>query len=220
MSEHQIFRPTIVTELVEFYGDLLYAYEHYPSIKDHLEAIALKHFEGLQQKVNCVFVEMNNYNPTFIGQSVDELKVKPYSLLDSKNTIGYEFGFKGWQEVSLLEKQYSIAFEQAVNHLLSGDLDSLQRLISEDVSLITQRSCYGHRATLLHYCGNNGVEFWRQQVPLNLKDIIHFLIENGADKNAKMSVYGGEFDTLSLLTTSAHPVNAGILDELVEAFDG
>ena len=88
--------------------------------------------------------------------------------------------------------------------MLSGDLDSLRRLISEDASLITQRSCYGHRATLLHYCGNNGVEFWRQQVPLNLKDIIHFLIENGADKNATMSVYGGEFDTLSLLTTSAH----------------
>ena len=70
------------------------------------------------------------------------------------------------------------------------------------------------------YCGNNGVEFWRQQVPLNLKTIILFLLENGANKNATMSVYGGEFDTLSLLTTSAHPINAGILDELVEALNG
>ena len=220
MSSHPVFRPTIVSELVEFYGGILYAYEQYPNIKDHLEAIALKHFEGVQQKVNCVFVEMNNYNPTFIGRSIEELKANSYSLLNSKNTIAYEYGFKGWQEVSLLEKQYSIVFEQAVNHLLAGDLDNLSQLVNKDVSLITQRSRYGHGATLLHYCGNNGVEFWRQQVPLNLKTIILFLLENGANKNATMSVYGGEFDTLSLLTTSAHPINAGILDELVEALNG
>ncbi len=215
MLFQSIFRPNIVLELTEFYGDLLHAYDLYPSIKDHLEAIAIKHYDGVMQKVDCVFVEMNNYNPRFIGHSVDKLKANSYSLLDSKHTIGHEYGFNGWQEVAQLEREYSIVFEHAVNHLLSGNLKSLRKLIHDKPSLVTQRSAYGHRATLLHYCGSNGVEFWRQQVPMNLRDIIQFLLESGADKKATMSVYGGEFDTLSLLTTSAHPANAGIVDEVV-----
>ena len=76
------------------------------------------------------------------------------------------------------------------------------------------RSQYGHRASLLNYAGSNGVEFWRQQVPLNLAEIVIYLLEAGADKNATMKVYGGEFNTFELLTTSIHPLRARIMEEM------
>ncbi len=214
-----IYVPTVVKKIKEFYGDLLWAYDDYPFIRDHLEAIALQHFQGVQAKEDCVFIEMNNYNPKFIGQSVAQLKLQEFSEEDSKHTIAYEYGFKGWDELKEINLSYHIDFERTINHLLSGDYSSVEKAILKDNSLLSSRSKYGHRATLLHYCGNNGVEFWRQQVPRNLASIIQLLLSNGVDKSATMSVYGGEFDTLSLLTTSAHPEAAGMMDELVKVFE-
>jgi len=62
------------------------------------------------------------------------------------------------------------------------------------------------------------VAFWRQQVPLNLVAITEFLLEAGADRRATMKVYGGAFDTYSLLVTSVHPLAAGILEEMKVVF--
>lgn len=67
---------------------------------------------------------------------------------------------------------------------------------------------------LLHYVASNGVELWRQNVPRNLPAICEMLLLKGANASAKMSVYGGYYDTLSLLLTSAHPKAAGLMDEL------
>jgi hypothetical protein len=211
-----VYVPNVVKRIKEFYGDLLWSYNTYPVIKNHLEAIALKHYEGILAKEDCVFIEMNNYNPDFIGKSVEQLKLQEFSEEDSKNTIAYEYGFKGWDELLAFDIKYEIEFETTINHLLCGDYESVEKAILKDNSLLSSRSNYGHRATLLHYCGNNGVEFWRQQVPRNLADLIQMLLDNGANKSAPMSVYGGEFDTLSLLSTSAHPEAAGMMEQLIE----
>ena len=88
--------------------------------------------------------------------------------------------------------------------------------MEENPDLIFQKSKFGHQATLLHYVASNGVEFWRQIVPHNLPEMISYLIEKGADKNAKMKVYGGEFSVLPLLESSAHPYAAGIADQMIE----
>lgn len=213
-----VYVPSVVKNIQDFYGELLWDYDTYPIIKDHLEAIALKHFQGVQAKEDCIFIEMNNYNPDCIGKSVEQLKALDFTAVDSKNTIAYEYGFKGWGELKELDIRYDIEFERAINHVLSGDSVSVENAILKDNTLLSSRSKYGHRATLLHYCGNNGVEFWRQQVPKNLASMIQLLIDSGADKSATMSVYGGEFDALALLTTSAHPHAAGMMEELVEVF--
>ncbi len=80
-------------------------------------------------------------------------------------------------------------------------------------------SPYGHRATLLLYTSNNGIELWRQQVPMNLPRIIQLLLSKGADRKALMNVYNDQFTTHNLLATSAHIQNLGLLDQLNRIFD-
>ena len=45
------------------------------------------------------------------------------------------------------------------------------------------------------------------------------LLSLGADHTATMPVYGGHFTMIDLLKTSAHPRQAGFLDEIVSAYD-
>ncbi len=68
-------------------------------------------------------------------------------------------------------------FEETVDALLSGDFKKFQEHIARQPSLARQHSRYGHGATLLHYAVSNGVELWRQQVPLNLPEMVRYLLE-------------------------------------------
>jgi hypothetical protein len=102
---------------------------------------------------------------------------------------------------SVGEGPSDVAFECAVNTMLSGGLDSLKEQIGQRPDPLHARSRYGHNATLLHYAGTNGVESYRQVVPLNVSDIIDFLIASGADHECVANIYGGS--TLRALVDSS-----------------
>ncbi len=211
----KIYRPPIVQELEAHYGELLFRIDQFPSIKAHLSALAHRMWEGLQAHQTSIFKEINNYHAALLGKSKEELIALKLSFEDCKTAIANEYGFDNWIEVEGLgELAYHFSFEQAVNHLLAGNLEALKKQIEQEPALVNCRSQYGHGATLLHYTASNGVEFWRQKVPLNLPAIVAYLIEAGADKRAQMKVYGGTFEPLPLLLSSAHPQEAGIVDEL------
>lgn len=210
----KIHIPSIVQQLQDFYGDLLYDLTNFPSILTHLTALAQRMYEGVQQQYPTIFTEISNYHKDYLGKK-DQINPLNFNLKDCQQTIANEYGFSNWQAVDQLgELQYDFQFEKAVNILLAGDLPALQELITQYPYLLSAESPYGHQATLLHYVGSNGVEFWRQQVPLNLPEITSYLLTAGADKNATMKVYGGDFDTYALLVSSAHPLAAGILEEM------
>ena len=100
--------------------------------------------------------------------------------------------------------------------LLSGDVEKLRGLLSSDPSLIHRRSSFGHRSTLLHYVGSNGVETYRQKVPMNLAEITRLLVNAGADLNATANMYGGGSTALGLLVTSDHPAKAGVTGDVLK----
>ena len=156
--------------------------------------------------------QINNWHPSFISQSLDVIFKAGFRLADARLSIAKDCGFYNWEAV---EKQgnipFNLAFEKAVDTLLAGDLASLKTQIKEQPDLLQLRSTYGHQATLLHYAGSNGVEMWRQQTPYNLPAIVQFLLDAGADKNAKMNIYGGYFTTWDMVATSAHPQAAGVV---------
>jgi len=210
-----IYKPHVVIELELFYGDLLFAFDTYPKVVDHLAALAERLYEGIQIKHDPLYVELNNYHKGFIGKSVEELKSMNISLGDCYDVIAQEHSFKSWKELSnKTELEYDSSFEQSVNLLLAGNSQALKSILQDKPQLVKQRSVYGHQATLLHYAGNNGVEMWRQKVPLNLAKMIEIILDAGADKHATMPIYGGQFTTLELVTTSAHPYEVGIMNEL------
>ena len=204
----------------EFYGELLRAIDRFPTVQEHLRALSERMWSGLQQGLPAILAEISNYHPDHLGKSTKEILALNLQPGDCRRTIAAEYGFAGWEELEVLPAiRYDTEFETAVNNLLDGNLGDLKQQIYDQPDLISRRSAYGHQATLLHYTGSNGVEFWRQRVPANLLAATRFLIESGADRSATMKVYGGAHTAHALAATSAHPFAAGIGTELAAILD-
>lgn len=108
-------------------------------------------------------------------------------------------------------------FEAAAQAVVEGDLATLERLLDDEPELIRWRSPRGHRATLLHYLGANGLERERQGTPPNAVEVCRFLLARGAEPDALAATYGGGTaqTTLALLASSDWPKRAGLQRELV-----
>jgi hypothetical protein len=107
-------------------------------------------------------------------------------------------------------------FETATDAIVSGDIDTLHRLLHDDPELIRARSQRRHHATLLHYTAANGVEDFRQKTPANIVPIAAMLLDAGAEVDAEADVYGGGAKTLGLAVTSIHPLLAGVIEPLAD----
>jgi hypothetical protein len=109
-------------------------------------------------------------------------------------------------------------FEAAADAIVAGDLAALRRLVDEDPALVTARSAYGHRSTLLNHVAGNGIEWARQwQTPANIVAITELLLAAGAEPDATSDSYGSPSTTLTLVVSSTHPSEAGLQGDLVEA---
>ncbi len=206
----KIYQAPVIKSIISFYGGLLPP-NSIDTIFEHLNKLAERLYEGLKQQERCLYTQINNYNPDYIGIKVTELKEKKFDLTDCQHTIANEYSFGSWKEVQKMEETYyNVEFENCINAIVKGDINSLKASIQSNPKLLHLQSQYGHQATLLHYTASNGVELWRQQTPQNLPEIIKLLLEEGADKNAKMNVYGGQFTAYELYISSAHPSDAGL----------
>lgn len=207
----------VVAGLINYYDDLLYDYPKGITVKQRLSKIADRLWQAYQYDNSEVLNQINNYNPKYLSRSWSAIKTEGFKEYDAYATIANEYGFKSWTEVP--DTAIDLTFEKAIDTLLAGDLKQLESLLKEDPALVEKRSPYAHQATLLHYVGSNGVELYRQVVPSNLVDCMTILLQHGADHTATMPVYGGQYTMIELLTTSAHPKAAGLLDEMVSAYE-
>ena len=183
-------------------------------IRDQLDRQAHRIVEGHRAGDRAVVTHITCWHPRLACHSADEILNSHFTLDDARQTIARENGFADWADVEAQGASPPDAgFELAVDTLLRGDVEKLRGLLSEDPSLIQRRSSFGHRSTLLHYVGSNGVETHRQRVPLNLAEITRLLIEAGADVNATANMYGGS-TVLGLLVTSDHPAKAGVTEDV------
>jgi len=143
-------------------------------------------------------------------------------LADAQFLIARAHGFASWPKFAkhVDELQHAGSpdskFEQAADAIVSGDIDTLRRLLDESPELIRQRSSREHRSTLLHYVSANGVEDFRQRTPPNIVAITRLLLDAGADVNAESDAYAGHSMALGLTATSIHPEVAGVQIELME----
>ncbi|MEM1137583.1 MAG: hypothetical protein AAGI07_17210 [Bacteroidota bacterium] len=216
----KVYRCKAVKEIESFYGELLYRIDLFQHISEHLNELVETMWEGLQNGVPVLLEEISNYHPSHLGKSNIELAKAAFTKVDCKLTIANEYSFSDWEMIEALGKtKYNLYFENAINTLLKGDLLALKMQLSKYPDIVTCRSQYGHHATLLHYIASNGVEMWRQKVPYNLPEITKFLLILGANPAAKMKIYGEECDVKSLLSSSAHPFDAGIGEELLQLLE-
>jgi Ankyrin repeats (3 copies) len=144
-----------------------------------------------------------------------------YSKGDARTIIAKNHEFDDWEQFASFEKAIRSdatvrSFEDAVDTIVNGDADGLERLIKDSPDLVRMRSLRRHRSTLLHYVGANGVEGFRQRTPRNAVRIATILLEAGAEINAVADMYGGGCTTLDLAATSFHPKRAGVQNDLID----
>ena len=185
-------------------------------IRDQLDRQAHRIVEAHSSGDRAVVTHITCWHPTLVCRSADDIMNSNFALDDARQTIAREYGFADWSDVEARgTNPPDPEFELAVDTLLSGDVERLRGLLSSNPSLIHRRSRFGHRSTLLHYVDSNGVETYRQRVPMNLAEITRLLVAAGADVNATANMYGGS-TTLGLLVTSDHPTKAGVTGDVVK----
>lgn len=144
------------------------------------------------------------------------------ALADAQFVIARSHGFTSWPKLvkhieEVLRSESAVAeFEAAADAIVSGDIETLKRLLRNNHGLIRQRSTREHQATLLHYTSANGIEGYRQKTPKNIVEIAELLLKSGAEVDAQANVYGGGSTTLGLVATSAHPEAAGVQEPLLQ----
>lgn len=212
----EIYIDPVVAQVNDLHKDIIAVRKDVDKVSEWLSLVADNLHKEHQKGNEACAVELSNYYPGLIGKSAKE--VLGYSLREdeARLTIALEYGFTNLSNIHP-DLTFDHNFEQAVDHLLNGELESLSELISVYPELVKDRSPFGHHATLLHYSASNGVEVWRQKVPKNLPDIVRYLIQNGADKMATADIYNGAYTTAELAGTSGHPLAAGILTKLIDA---
>jgi ankyrin repeat protein len=144
------------------------------------------------------------------------------TLAGAQFFIAREHGFKSWpkfaRHVEELARASSAvsAFETAADAIISGDIETLQKLLRHHPGLARERSTREHRSTLLHYVSANGVEDFRQKTPKNIVEIAKLLLDAGAEVDAESDAYGGGCTPLGLVATSIHPQQAGVQIALMQ----
>ncbi len=144
---------------------------------------------------------------------------KSFDLAEACLTVAREHGFQDWAEVTAHPaRRHDRDFEAAVDAVVTGDLELVKDLLTQQPELARARSSYGHRATLLHYVAANGVEIRRQETPRNAPAIAHALLSAGAEPDALAETYGGgpRQTPLCLLVSSGHPAAVGVQVALTE----
>lgn len=118
--------------------------------------------------------------------------------------------------MNTISENLKAEFEQCVDAIVNGNLETLKQHIIQHPELVHTRSTLNHHATLLFYVTANAVENERQKTPDNILEITRFLLENGADPNVTLDAYGGNPTLLGLLVSSSHPAHANKQADLVK----
>ena len=210
-----------VQQVSDLHKEMLRAYPGRFLVINVLERQAETLLKAYEQSNPVVCIQLSNWLKDCIGRSPEAILGMGLGLQDMRLCVAHEHGYPNW-EVATARGDLPLdpEFEMAVDAVVHGRIEALGEMVEGNPGLVHRASNYGHEAMLLHYVAANGVETWRQMVPSNAAAIARLLIERGADRNARMRVYGGHHTTLELLLTSAHPAEAGVTDEVAAVLRG
>lgn len=170
--------------------------------------------------------ETITWRPKFMSNT--DIHKAPFDLDDARLALARWYTFADWTALRVYVDAVNVDgpvfwFESAVEAVVDGDLPALQTRLRDHPELIRARSTRRtphdppvHAATLLHYVAANGVEGHRQKTPKNAIEIARTLLEAGAEVDATAGMYGGQYATMSMLVSSAHPAIAGLQAPLAE----
>src|SRR5882762_3608994 len=141
---------------------------------------------GLRRRIDFEAVRMEQHWRKFAKTNE---RAANCALADAQFFVARGHGFASWPKFAkhlegLARVNSPVSnFEAAVDAIVSGDLATLDKLLSENPELVRTRSTREHRSTLLHYVSANGIEDFRQKTPPNIVAITRLLLQAGADVN-------------------------------------
>jgi len=211
-----VYIPSVVRDIRECLGNTL-NYKECRNIKEYVERIGDAVWRAVENNDQRTHHFINNYHPSFLSWSWADIVNANFTRDQALDSSAFYFSYAGLDDVP--NEPINGTFESAIDLLLSGDLPRFQALIDEEPNLLNERSQYGHGALMWHYLASNGVEMHRQVVPHNLSEMISWFIDRDIDiVHTTMQIYGGHHTMIDLLTTSAHPKDAGLLDQTVKRY--
>ena len=211
----RVYVSDAVAAIEALHGDLVSPAFRKFTIRDQLDRQARRLADAHADADPRVEFQIESWWPAAAGWSRGEVLAAPFGLDAARHTLAREYGYEGWAAVEALgDLRCDPVFERALDAMINGDIVALQKLLQDKPDLARARSAYGHRATLLHYLGANGVESHRQKTPLNAVALAELLVAQGADVSAEADMYGGGQTAFDLVVTSAHPAAAGVTDAL------
>ena len=144
-----------VIELQEFYRDVMPGEFTSPLelVEEHSQRLLAAHQSGDSA---CV-CQIRNWHPQLVSKPPEKVLAAEFDLGDARNTIMRELGFvrgEGTVGAALasmvrLSEAFDHGFEQAVDLALAGNTAELRVALEQRPELATQRSAFGHGATLL-----------------------------------------------------------------------
>jgi len=160
-------------------------------------------------------------HPRFRGAGIAEVRAASLGIDDARLLVAREYFLADWDDLIRFASDAAgdgpvARFESAVEAVIDGDREALERMLRDDPALPRAWSTRSHHATLLHYLAANGVEGHRQRTPPNAVEIARLLLDAGADPDALADMYDERCTTLGLLVSSTPPHEAGLQVPLAE----
>ncbi len=188
------------------------AYKDMETVADIFDYLRSSLIEEFKAKADSIILDLlfRNHYPNYFKER-PEISIRHFDLV-----LARSLGFQNFEEYkSSKDVPISPNFETAVHLLLTGSKSELITHLNTYPALLFQNSVLGHRARLIDYISSNGVEIWRQIVPLNAAEILNEICKFDFDRYVTNNIYGGS--TLrALIESSAHPKAANITGALIE----
>ena len=214
----EIYFPDSIKNLTSRSEHLVDFAKNNSTLKEYFNWYAEQLIRSRKDDVKSFVLECNNYYKPFLGKPMNEVLDFPFEEKDFFDIACHGHGFQEGISEEILNQVLNFEYETAVQLCINGQTKELSTLLKANPTLATESSAFGHRAQLIHYCSSNAVEIYRQQVPMNLLEVVKELVSAGANPQNKIPVYGGQFDFFDLFHTSAHPKAAKIYDDIVYHF--
>ncbi len=214
MNNSAIYVDPEVQGVRNIFDDVLGDYTENHHTKCYLEQLANRLFSAYESKsIDIKFIVAHHLQ----ALGVHDIFSPNFSIEHAKLCIAREHSFSDWRAVESSTDRVDPVFESLVDSMLMGDMTAVKNAIKLNPNVVHQKSGYPHQATLLHYTGSNGVEAYRQVVPMNLAEIVDFLLNSGAAVDTKANLYGG-CTAQDLLETSKHPYESGVIQEVLQVY--
>jgi ankyrin repeat protein len=167
------------------------------------------------------------HHPRFGSRSTQAALREVFALADAQLVVAREHGFQSWAALKyFVETKRRVArfkphpgFGEAVEALVTGDLDRLRRLIASSPELVHARTNleppyhYFTGATLLHHVAWNPSR--ESPVPRNIVDVARLLLDHGAAVDA-MTLGRNAGTTMGLVITSRMVSEADVSGPLID----